>query len=46
MEEDWKLRSSIHLQNILQTTTRTALFQNVDWFSTKPCYPLGQVQTD
>ena len=28
-----------------QATTKTALFQNKVWFSTKPCYTLGQVQT-
>ena len=31
----------IHLQNTLKTTNRTALFQNVSWFSTKPCHTLG-----
>ena len=43
MEETRKLRQSIRLQNILKTST--ALFQNVGWFSTKPCHTLGQAQT-
>ena len=36
MNETWRFGQSAHLQNTLKTTTRTALFQNVGWFSTKP----------
>ena len=44
-EETWKLKQSIHLQNILKTTPQTASFQKKGWFSIKPCHSLRQVHT-
>ena len=45
MKDTWRLRQPIRFQNKLKSTTRTALFKNVGWFSTKPCHTMGQLQT-
>ena len=43
--KDMEIEAVNTFAEYITTTTRTALFQNVDWFSTKPCRTSDQVQT-